>query len=94
MNNRLTPSSSGSFIYVLVDCVSVLNRGDIVMAKEIIKEELSSDTKDSMGNPVGYSHKRSHVPDGRGKPFPSFKADENRLKDNISERRKKENKKT
>ena len=94
MNNRLTPSSSGSFIYVLVDWVSVLNRGDIVMAKEIIKEELSSDTKDSMGNPVGYSHKRSHVPDGRGKPFPSFKASENRLKDNISERRKKENKKT
>ena len=93
MNNKLTPSSSGSFIYVLVDWVSVLNRGDIVMAKEIIKEELSSDTKDSMGNPVGYSHKRSHVPDGRGKPFPSFKAGENRLKDNISERRKKENKK-
>ena len=74
--------------------VSVLNKGDIVMAKEIIKEELSSETKDSMGNPVGYSHKRSHVPDGRGKPFPSFKAGENRLKDNISERRKKENKKT
>ena len=64
------------------------------MAKEIIKEDLSSDTKDSMGNPVGYSHKRSHVPDGRGKPFPSFKAGENRLKENISERRKKENKKT
>ena len=78
---------------MLVDCVSVLNKGDIVMAKEIIKEELSSETKDSMGNPVGYSHKRSHVPDGRGKPFPSFKAGENRLKDNISERRKKENKK-
>ena len=63
------------------------------MAKEIIKGELSPDAKDSMGNPVGHSHKRSHVPDGRGKPFPSFKADENRLKDNISERRKKENKK-
>ena len=59
------------------------------MAKEIIKGELSPDAKDSMGNPVGHSHKRSHVPDGRGKPFPSFKADENRLKDNISERRKK-----
>ena len=64
------------------------------MAKEITKEELSLNTKDSMGNPVGYSHKRSHVPDGRGKPFPSFKVGENRLKDNISERRKKENKKT
>ena len=48
------------------------------MTKEIIKEDLSSDTKDSMGNPVGYSHKRSHVPDGRSKPFPSFKAGENR----------------
>ena len=59
------------------------------MAKEIIKGELSPDAKDSMGNPMGHSHKRSHVPDGRGKPFPSFKADENRLKDNISERRKK-----
>ena len=62
------------------------------MAKEIIKEELSSDTKDSMGNPVGYSHKRPHVPDGRGEPFPSFKEDRNRLKDNISERRKKQSK--
>ena len=63
-----------------------------VMAKEIIKEQLSDETKDSMGNPVGYSHKRPHVPDGRGEPFPSFKKDVNRLKNNISERRKKENK--
>ncbi|MBT6602112.1 MAG: hypothetical protein HOB32_10750 [Nitrospina sp.] len=62
------------------------------MAKEILKEELSPDAKDSMGNPVGYSHKRSHVPDGRDKPFPAFNEGENRLKDNISERRKKENK--
>ena len=45
-----------------------------------------------MGNPVGYSHKRPHVPDGRGEPFPSFKEGKNRLKDNISERRKKESK--
>ena len=44
------------------------------MAKEITKEQPSEEAKDSMGNPVGYSHKRSHVPDGRGKPFPSFKA--------------------
>ena len=62
------------------------------MDKEILKEELSPDAKDSMGNPIGYSHKRSHVPDGRDKPFPVFNEDENRLKDNISERRKKENK--
>jgi len=51
-----------------------------VMAKEITKEQPSDETKDSMGNPVGYSHKRPHVPDGRGEPFPSFKKDVNRLK--------------
>ena len=62
------------------------------MAKEILKEQLSPNTKDSMGNPIGHSHKSSHVPDGKGKPFPSFNVDENRLKDNISQRRKKENK--
>ena len=28
--------------------------------------------KDSMGNPVGYSHKPVLVPDGKGKPFPKF----------------------
>ena len=59
------------------------------MAREIAKEQLSPNTKDSMGNPVGHSHKRPHVPDGKGKPFPSFKTESNRLKDNISERRKK-----
>ena len=48
------------------------------MAKERIKEERSSDKKDSMGKPVGYGHKRSHVPEGRGKAFPSFKVGENR----------------
>ena len=62
------------------------------MAKEIIKEQLSEDAKDSMGNPVGYSHKRPHVPDGRGEPFPRFEEDKNKFKDNISERRKKESK--
>ena len=62
------------------------------MAEEFIKEQPSGEVKDSMGNPVGYSHKRPHVPDGRGEPFPSFKKDKNRLKDNISERRKKESK--
>ena len=61
------------------------------MSKEIIKEELSPEAKDSMGNPIGHSHKRSHVPDGKGKPFPSISEGENRLKNNISERRKKVN---
>ena len=60
------------------------------MAKEITKEHPSEEAIDSMGNPVGYSHKRSHVPDGRGEPFPNFKEDKNKFKDNISERRKKE----
>ena len=60
------------------------------MAKEIIKEQLSPKTKDSMGNPAGQSHKRIHVRDGGGKPFPSFTAkNENRLKNNVTERRKK-----
>ena len=62
------------------------------MAKEITKEQLSEEAKDSMGNPMGYSHKRPHVPDGRGEPFPNFKGDKNKFKDNISERRKKESK--
>ena len=61
------------------------------MAKEITKEQPSKEVNDSMRNPVGYSHKRPHVSDGRGEPFPSFRKDNNRLKDNISERRKKEN---
>ena len=63
------------------------------MSNEIVKEQLSSKAKDSMGNPIGHSHKRSHVPDGKGKPFPSISEGENRLKNNISQRRKKENKK-
>ena len=62
------------------------------MAKEITKEQPSEEAIDSMGNPVGYSHKRSHVPDGRGEPFPNFKEDNNKFKDKISERRKKESK--
>ena len=36
------------------------------MPKEIIKEQLSPEAKDSMGNPAGQSHKRIHVPDGSG----------------------------
>ena len=64
------------------------------MAKEIAKEKLSPETKDSMRNPVGHSHKKSHVRDGGGKPFPSFTAiGENKLKDNVTQWRKKEEKK-
>ena len=64
------------------------------MAKEITKEQLSPDTKDSMGNPAGQSHKPIHVRDGGGKPFPSFTTtDENKLKNNVTEWRKKEAKK-
>lgn len=60
------------------------------MPKEIIKEQLSPEARDSMGNPVGHSHKKPHVRDGRGKPFPNFTtASENRLKNNVTERRKK-----
>ena len=64
------------------------------MAKEIIKEQLSPEAKDSMGNPAGQSHKRIHVRDGGGKPFPSFTIEgKNRLKNNVIEQRKKEEKK-
>ena len=51
------------------------------MAKEIVKEKLSPDAKDSMGNPAGHSHKQIHVRDGGGKPFPSFKEDKMSPKD-------------
>jgi len=38
------------------------------MARGIVKEQLSSDAKDSMGNPAGHSHKPIHVRDGGSKP--------------------------
>ena len=61
------------------------------MTKEIVKEQLSPEAKDSMGNPAGESHKRIHVRDGGGKPFPSFTAaDKNKLKNNVTEWRKKQ----
>ena len=61
------------------------------MAREIVKEQLSPEAKDSMGNPAGQSHKPIHVRDGGGKPFPSFTAkDINRLKTNVIEWRKKQ----
>ena len=64
------------------------------MSKEIVKEQLSPEVKDSMGNPMGHSHKTSHVRDGGSKPFPSFTTtSENKLKNNVTERRKQEAKK-
>ena len=64
------------------------------MAKEITKEQLSPDTKDSMGNPAGQSHKPIHVRDGGSKPFPSFTTmGKNKFKNNVTERRKEEEKK-
>ena len=41
----------------------------------------SSEIRDSMGNPEGYSHKKTFVSDGGGKPFPSFKEDKMSPKD-------------
>ena len=64
------------------------------MAKEITKEQLSPDAKDSMGNPAGLSHKPIHVRDGGSKPIPSFTTKgKNKLKNNVTERRKEEEKK-
>ena len=64
------------------------------MAREIIKEQLSPEAKDSMGSPAVQSHKPIHVRDGGGKPFPSFTTEgKNKLKNNAIERRKKDEKK-
>ena len=64
------------------------------MAKEITKEQLSPEAKDSMGNPAGQSHKPIHVRDGGNKPFPSFMTEgKNKFKSNVTERRKEEKKK-
>ena len=46
--------------------------------------------KDSMGNPIGYTHKPVLVPDGNNKPFPAMIDDKNKFIDNLAERRKKE----
>ena len=34
------------------------------------KTKASPLARDAMGNPDGYSHKPTHVPDGKGKPWP------------------------
>ena len=63
--------------------------------KEIVKEQLSPETKDSMGNLAGQSHKSIHVRGGGSKPFPSFTTEgKNKLKNNVTERRKEEGKKS
>ena len=45
--------------------------GGETYAEQIAKRTKSSPlARDSMGNPDGYSHKPTHVPDGKGKPWP------------------------
>ena len=45
--------------------------GGETYAEQIAKRTKSSPlARDSMGNPDGYSHKQSYVPDGKGKPWP------------------------
>ena len=58
----------------------------VYMTEEIIT--------DSMGNPEGYTHKPSLVPDGKGKPFPVMIDDKNKFIDNLAERRKREDNNT
>jgi Fe-S cluster biogenesis protein NfuA len=46
--------------------------GGETYAEQVAKRTKSSPlARDSMGNPDGYSHKPSHVPDGKGKPWPN-----------------------
>ena len=45
--------------------------GGETYAEQVAKRTKSSPlARDSMGNPDGYSHKPTHVPDGKGKPWP------------------------
>ena len=45
--------------------------GGETYAEQIAKRTKASPlARDSMGNPDGYSHKPTHVPDGKGKPWP------------------------
>ena len=48
--------------------------GGETYAEQVAKRTKSSPlARDSMGNPDGYSHKPTHVPDGKGKPWPKVK---------------------
>ena len=45
--------------------------GGETYAEQIAKRTKPSPlARDSMGNPDGYTHKPTHVPDGKGKPWP------------------------
>ena len=56
------------------------------MAKEIMEKQISPESKVSMRNPAGHSHKNTHVRHVGVKPFPSFMAmGENRFKNNATE---------
>ena len=45
--------------------------GGETYAEQIAKRTKASPlARDAMGNPDGYSHKPTHVPDGKGKPWP------------------------
>ena len=45
--------------------------GGETYAEQIAKRTKASPlARDSMGNPDGYTHKPTHVPDGKGKPWP------------------------
>jgi len=45
--------------------------GGETYAEQVAKRTKASPlARDSMGNPDGYSHKQSYVPDGKGKPWP------------------------
>ena len=45
--------------------------GGETYAEQVAKRTKASPlARDSMGNPDGYSHKPTHVPDGKGKPWP------------------------
>ena len=48
--------------------------GGETYADQVAKRTKSSPlARDSMGNPDGHSHKPTHVPDGKGKPWPRSK---------------------
>ena len=45
--------------------------GGETYAEQVAKRTKASPlARDAMGNPDGYSHKPTHVPDGKGKPWP------------------------
>ena len=58
--------------------------GGETYAEQVAKRTKSSPlARDSMGNPDGYSHKPSHVPDGKGKPWPNQLQSQSQQKQNL-----------